>query len=197
MVQAAPYVLTTTNVLLDGQAQKNLFYGQYSGYGEVGAGSHTLQVQDANNPAAAISVPLTVASRQYYSVYIYNSSPTQLAALSLPNDRALPSPGTATLRFINLGYGVANVTLLRLDAPGKPLAANIAPRNNTGFITVDPQGAADKPLTLEVRSADNATVLATQQLKITSDRLYNVVLRGVAPTANRAGSLTLDAAELN
>ena len=196
VAQVAPYVPTTTSVLLDGQAQKNLFYGQYSGYSEVSAGSHTLQVQDASNAVVAVSVPLTVDSRKYYSVYIYNSSPTQLAALSLTDDRALPSPGKANLRFINLGYGVANVTLLRQGAPGKPLAADVGPKENTGFITVDPQGADDKPLTLEVRSANNSTVLATQQLKITNDKLYNVVLRGVAPTANSAGSLTLDAAEL-
>ena len=196
LVHAAPSVLTTVNVLLDGQEQKSLFYGQSSGYSELSAGSHTLQMQDASNAANKVSVPLTIDGRRYYSVYLYNSSPTQLSALSLTDDRAIPSLGTATLRFINLGYGTANVSLFRRDTPAKPVAADVAATNNTGFLTVEPQSADAKPLTLEVRGAGSQTVLATQDLKIAEGKVYNVVLRGVAPTTTSAGSLKLDAGEL-
>ena len=170
VVHAASSVLTTVNVLLDGQERKNLFYGQASGYSELSAGAHTLQLQDASNAANKVSVPLTVDGRRYYSVYLYNSTPTQLSALSLTDDRAVPSPGTATLRFINLGYGAASVSLLRQDAAAKPIAVNVAATNNTGFLVVDPQAADAKPLTLEVRGTGGQNVLATQELKIVEGR---------------------------
>ncbi|WP_185281390.1 DUF4397 domain-containing protein [Hymenobacter sp. NBH84] len=192
IVHVASAVPTSVNARVDDQTAKSLYYGQSTGYTELSAGAHTLEVEAASTPSNLVSVPLTINSRKFHSVYIYNSSPTQVAALSLTDDLTIPSAGKAHLRFINLGYEAPRITLTNSKAGTSPYAPDVAFRNNTGFLVVDPD-----TVTLRAVQPGGSVVATTSQPSILrAGKLYNVVLRGAAATATTPGSLALSVEEL-
>lgn len=192
IMHVAPYVPTSVNVMVDDQAAKTLYYGQSTGYNELGAGAHTVRVEEAATPGNQSSVPLTVNSRKYYSVYIYNSSPTQVAALRLTDDLTIPAAGKAHLRFINLGYNASRISLGSTKANATPYAADVATQSNTGFLVVTPD-----TVTLRATQPGGAIVATTPQpFIIRPGRSYNVVLRGAAATATTPSSYALNVEEL-
>ena len=192
IIHVAPYVPTSVNASVDDQAAKTLYYGQSTGYNELSAGAHTVQVEAAATPANKASTPLTINSRKFHSVYIYNSSPTQLATLSLTDDLTIPSVGKAHLRFINLGYETPRLTLSSTKPAATPYATDVASRGNTGFVVVSPD-----TVTLRATQPSGAVVAATTQpFVIQAGKIYNVVLRGAAATASTASSFALSVEEL-
>ncbi|MBC6612075.1 DUF4397 domain-containing protein [Hymenobacter sp. BT507] len=192
IVHVASAVPTSVNARVDEQTAKTLYYGQSTGYNELSAGAHTLVVEAVATPSNQLSVPLTINSRKFHSVYIYNSSSTQVAALSLMDDLTIPSAGKAHLRFINLGYEAPRITLRNHKAGSTPYVLDVAFRSNTGFLVIDPD-----TVTLRAVQPSGTVVATTSQPSILrAGKLYNVVLRGAAATTTTPGSLALSVEEL-
>lgn len=192
IVHVAPAVPTSVNARVDDQTAKTLYYGQSTGYNELSAGAHTLVAEAATTPANQVSVPLTINSRKFHSVYIYSSSPTQVAALSLTDDLTIPSAGKAHLRFINLGYDTPRITLSNNKAGTTPYALDVAFRSNTGFLVIEPD-----TVTLRAMQPGGTVVAATSQPSILrAGKIYNVLLCGAAATTTTPGSLALSIEEL-
>lgn len=192
IVHVAPYVPTAVNASVDAQATKTLYYGQSTGYNELSAGVHTVQVEAAATPANQTSAPLTISSRKYYSVYIYNSSPTQLAALSLTDDLTIPVTGKAHLRFINLGYDAPRISLSGSKSNMVAYATDVPTRSNTGFLVVNP----DTVMLRAMQPGGAVAATVAQPFIIRAGRSYNVVLRGAAATAIAPSSYALSVEEL-
>lgn len=95
--------------------------------------------------------------------------------------------GTAELRFIHLGVGLASVDLLGNDA-GDPLFEEVDYREGSTYLTVP---ASQLQLEVAVSNSGNAPIL-DQEVNLSAGRRYTAALLGETPTSTQLVTLLDD-----
>ncbi len=161
-------------------------------YGSLPAGTAKIKVETAAAPVLPVlAADLPVEDGKYYSVFAYGASPTY-GALVLNDKFDLADKSKAGVRLINLVAGATSpkydlVVNNNVIASGIDFAANKA-----DFLPIETIAYAATALTVQIRAAGTATVVASTTIQPYSGKFYSFIARGqVGGTGTKAIALSV------
>ena len=172
VIQASPDAPEESLFLKPNQVNQSAFnYGNYLGYFNANPGNRVVQLfgYGSSTQIAADSINLVVNTT--YSLFLANTY-TKPDFILLTDTLTQPATGKATIRFVNVSAGSANVDLL---ADSTALITNEHYKGASVFTPV----SGDLKYNFEVRATGSTTVLASlENVEIKNGGVYTIWYHG-------------------
>lgn len=183
MIHAAPGT-GAVNVFVDGGvALANIPYQGASSYGTVASGTHTVTIEAAATPGAAIASAQPPFAGATDTSVVLTGTPGATSAIVL-NDNNLPgSVGRARVRFVNVSPGLGAVDVYVNFAPKVTALATNAASGYTEYVE------DTYAVNFDLAGTTNV-VLSMPAVALTAGRTYTIYLVGTPSTL--AGVVTAD-----
>ena len=174
VVQASPDAPAEAIVLKPNQVNQSAFnYGDHLGYFNAYTGNRQLQLFNYGSLTQIASDSIHLANNNAYSLFLANTY-TKPDFVLLTDTITQPAVGKATIRFVNVSAGSANVDLV---ANSSALVSNEPYKGASAFIPV----SGGSQYNFQVRASGSATVLASlDSIQIKSGAVYTIWYHGTA-----------------
>ena len=174
VVQASPDAPAESVFLKPNQVNQSAFnYGDHLGYFNAYTGNRQLQLFGYGSSTQIASDSIHLANNNAYSLFLANTY-TKPDFVLLTDTINQPAAGKATIRFVNVSAGSANVDLV---ANATALVSNEPYKGASSFIPV----SGGSQYNFQVRSSGTTAVLASlDSIQIKSGAVYTIWYHGTA-----------------
>jgi len=174
VVQASPDAPAESVFLKPNQVNQSAFnYGDHLGYFNAYTGNRQLQLFGYGSSTQIASDSIHLANNNAYSLFLANTY-TKPDFVLLTDTINQPAAGKATIRFVNVSAGSANVDLV---ANATALVSNEPYKGASAFTPV----SGGTQYNFQVRASGTTTVLASlDSIQIKSGAVYTIWYHGTA-----------------